>query len=215
MTPQYRATSIAYCAGRRATDVPNNNGRIDAAGHGDDHARLTARLGEAEIEVFCEHGAHYRVALAGCNYPSRVSRGTNNLNFVAGHAGIRRDRQDSAGTTTARQTVRGGLSIAERPLIPSAAFRPPSHLMARPWHSRRTTRTGPCSGVARVCQAPAASRPACQNAASSRVAMRKVVASSAKRAEPPRPAASPSSAATSARMNAWYSSPAYISIQGP
>ena len=51
-------------------------------------------------------------------------------------------------------------------------------------------------------QLPAASRPACQNAASSRVAVRKVAASESKRAEPPRRPASASSASTSAFMNA-------------
>ena len=112
---------------------------------------------------------------------------------------MERDKWDAEGQTRALQAACSGSPSVGRPLIAMALFRSPSHVMAQSWQGRRVLCTGPCFGYRR--QAPAASRPACQKAASSRVAVRKVAASWAKRAEPPRRAASAPSDSISVRMN--------------
>ena len=62
--------------------------RIDAAGHGDHHARLAARLGEAEIEDGCEHGAHYKGRRERRNCLSLGPRGMGDNKIFGGIPGI-------------------------------------------------------------------------------------------------------------------------------
>ena len=74
--------------------------RIDAAGHGDDHARAAAK---AEIDGGYRHGAHYRDAQGRRKMRGlRRARNTISMRDSPGLSGIKWDKWDSVGQGPAR-----------------------------------------------------------------------------------------------------------------